>query len=139
MLQIFLLQLVHLPDVWQAMRSSLIISLVTLTLSLLSGAKPSLSSYVHEKRTHLPSDWTLTRRLDAASTIPLWFALKQRNIEHLGNYLNDVSHPKSPSYGKHWTAGGIAATFAPTDETVDAVRNWLVANGVGEDRIALGW
>ena len=50
-----------------------------------------------------------------------------------------TSHPKSPSYEKHWTAGDIAATFAPTDETVDAVRNWLVANGVGEDRIALGW
>ena len=121
------------------MRFSSLIPLVALTISLLSVAEPSLSPYqVHEKRTQLPPGWTLTRHLDATSTIPLRFALKQKNIEDIGTHLYDVSHPKSPSYGKHWTAGDIAATFAPTDETVDAVRNWLVASGIGEDRIALG-
>ena len=126
-------------NVWLAMRSSSFISLVALTLALLSSAEPFPSPYgIHEKRTHPPPGWSLTRRHDAASTIPLRFALKQRNIEDIGNYLYDVSHPKSPSYGKHWTAGDIARTFAPSDETVDVVRSWLIASGIGAGRIALG-
>ncbi|KAF8554934.1 hypothetical protein OG21DRAFT_1484296 [Imleria badia] len=109
------------------------------SLSLLSSAEPFLSPYrVHEKRTHLPAGWSLTRRHDVTSTIPLRFALKQRNIEDIGNYLYDVSHPKSPSYGKHWSTGDIACTFAPSDDTVDAVRSWLTASGVNEERIVLG-
>ena len=119
--------------------SPLIFSLSALFLALLSGAEPLPSPYsIHEKRAHPPPGWSLTRRHDAASTIPLRFALKQRNIEDIGNYLYDVSHPKSPSYGKHWTAGDIARTFAPSDETVDVVRSWLIASGIGAGRIALG-
>lgn len=120
------------------------LTLVTLTLALLSNAEPTLSPYnVHEKRTHLPPGWSLARRYDATSTIPLRFALKQRNIEDIGNYLHDVSHPKSPKYGQHWTAGDIARTFAPSDETIDTVRDWLIASGISEERIGFshvkGW
>lgn len=121
------------------MHYSSLISLVTLTLALFSSAEPTLSPYnVHEERTHLPLGWSLERRHDAASTFPLRFALKQRNIEDIGNYLHDVSHPKSPKYGNHWTAGDIARTFAPSDQTIDTVRNWLVASGISEERIAFG-
>ncbi|KAG8221268.1 peptidase S8/S53 domain-containing protein [Butyriboletus roseoflavus] len=121
------------------MHSSSFISLVALTFALLSGAKPTLSPYnVHEKRTHIPAGWSLTRRHDATSTIPLRFALKQRNIEDIGDHLNDVSHPKSPNYGKHWTAADIARTFAPSDETIDMVRNWLITSGIEEEQITLG-
>lgn len=126
------------------MRYSPLISLVAVALALLSNAEPTLSTYnVHEKRTHLPPGWSLTRRHDTTSTIPLRFALKQRNIEDIGEYLNDVSHPKSPNYGNHWTAGDIARTFAPSDETIDTVRDWLIAGGIEEERVALsrtkGW
>lgn len=131
------LHLVHTHNVRHAMGLLSTLSLVALILALPSAAEPSLSPYhVHEKRAHLPLDWTLTRRLDTTSTIPLRFALKQRNIEYIGDFLHDVSHPKSPSYGKHWTAGEIARAFAPTDGAVDAVSNWLVASGIKEERIA---
>ncbi|KAF8141196.1 peptidase S8/S53 domain-containing protein [Boletus edulis] len=119
------------------MRCSL--SSVALSLALLSSAEPLLSPYnVHEKRTHIPSGWSLTRRHDPTSSIPLRFALKQRNIEGVGNHLYDVSHPKSPNYGKHWTAADIVRTFAPSDETVDIVRSWLIASGIDGERVALG-
>lgn len=121
------------------MRSSSFIWLVALTFPLLSGAEPTLSPYnVHEKRTHIPPGWSLTRRHDSTSTIPLRFALKQRNIEDIGDYLHDVSHPKSPNYGKYWTPADIASTFAPGDETIDTVRNWLIASGIEEGQIVLG-
>ena len=121
-----------------------LISFAVLTLALLSIAEPTLSRYrVHEKRNYLPSNWALTRRLHSTFPIPLRVALKQSNIENIETFLYDVSHPDSPNYGKHWTAGDVARTFAPNDETVATVRSWLVASGIGDDRIALsrtkGW
>ena len=126
------------------MRFSPLIPLVALIFCMLSSAELALSPYrVHEKRTQVPPGWSRTRRLDATFTIPLRIALKQKNIESVGTYLYDVSHPKSPNYGKHWTPGNIATAFAPTAETIDIVRGWLIAGGIGDDRIALsrtkGW
>lgn len=126
------------------MRFSSLVPFVALSVALLSGAEPSLSPYnVHEKRTRLPTGWRVTKRLDGTFPIPLRFALKQKNIENIGTYLYDVSHPKSPNYGKHWTAGDVARMFAPTDKAVEAVRNWLVASGIEKNRISLsrtkGW
>ena len=46
------------------------------------------------------------------------------------------SHPASPNYGKHWTSEQVANAFAPSTETADAVRNWLISSGISEDRIA---
>ncbi|KAG6381966.1 peptidase S8/S53 domain-containing protein [Boletus reticuloceps] len=115
------------------------IFLIAASLGLLSSAEPFRSPYnIHEKRTCIPQGWSLTRRCNPISSIPLRFALKQKNIEEIGNYLYDMSHPNSPNYGKHWTAGDVARTFAPTDETVGVVRSWLITSGIGEERIALG-
>ncbi|KAF8435036.1 peptidase S8/S53 domain-containing protein [Boletus edulis BED1] len=114
-------------------------SLVAISLALLSSAGSLLANHsVHEKRTHIPSGWALNRRHNLTSTIPLRFALKQQNIEDIGNYLYDVSHPKSPNYGRHWTAIDIARMFAPSNETVDIVRSWLIASGIDKERILLG-
>lgn len=125
------------------MRCSLV-SLIALSLALVSAAEPSLSPYnVHEKRTAIPPGWALTRRHDTTSTIPLRFALKQRNIEDVGKYLYDISHPDSPNYGNHWTAGDIARTFAPSEETIAAVTGWLTSSGISDERIKVsttkGW
>ncbi|KAF8841683.1 hypothetical protein BDN67DRAFT_900913 [Paxillus ammoniavirescens] len=121
------------------MRYSPLIPLIALSLALVSVAEPSLSPYnVHEKRSVVPSGWTLTRRHDATSTIPLRFALKQRNLNDIGKYLHEISHPDSPDYGNHWTAGEIARKFAPSDETIATVRNWLISSGISDERIAVG-
>ncbi|KAH7925311.1 subtilisin-like protein [Leucogyrophana mollusca] len=125
------------------MRASLI-TLVTLSLALLSVAEPLLSPInVHEKRNSIPRGWSLTRRHDTASVLPLRFALKQRNIEDIGTYLYDISHPKSPNYGQHWTAGEISRKFAPSDESLSAVQDWLIENGMERERIKVsptkGW
>lgn len=46
------------------------------------------------------------------------------------------SHPASPNYGKHWTSKEVADAFAPTEETTEAVRNWLISSGISRSRIA---
>lgn len=45
------------------------------------------------------------------------------------------SDPHSSNYGRHWTSKEIIATFAPSENTLEAVRNWLIASKIDADRI----
>jgi tripeptidyl-peptidase-1 len=46
------------------------------------------------------------------------------------------SHPDSPNYGKHWTSEQVISAFAPADNTVSSVREWLHSNGIADARIS---
>lgn len=52
-----------------------------------------------------------------------------------------VSDPDSPSWGEHWTSKKIAETFAPSDETFQAVKAWIASAGITSMRQShsLGW
>lgn len=71
------------------------------------------------------------------------FALSQTNLDKADQFLMDVSHPDSPNFGKHWTAKQVAETFAPSQESVDAVTAWLRNSGIAPERIqksqSMGW
>ena len=58
-----------------------------------------------------------------------WFVFYQVLIE------NHRSHPDSPDYAKHWTSEQVTSFFAPAEDTVTAVREWLVASGISAERI----
>lgn len=97
---------------------------------------------VHEKRvTH--EDWKPTRRLEGHVLVPLRFGLKQTNLDLLRDHLLSVSDPISPNYGNHWTPERIVETFSPSQETHDAVREWLISSGINADRLRVtqnrGW
>lgn len=48
----------------------------------------------------------------------------------------DVSHPQSANYGKFWSSDDVIKAFQPSDETVDAVMDWLVTvGGIKDARI----
>ena len=122
----------------------LLLSIVALALGLLASADPVLSPYrVHERRTHIPTGWSYDRKHDSSAVIPLRFALKQSNIDAIGDYLMEVSHPESEKFGKHWTAGEVFRKFSPNAETIGAVRSWLEENGFDSSRAKLtrnrGW
>ncbi|KAK3940564.1 putative subtilisin-like protein [Diplogelasinospora grovesii] len=51
--------------------------------------------------------------------------------------MMDVSHPSSPNYGKHWTPAQIMDTFAPKQESVDLVMEWLELEGIHASRTRL--
>ncbi|KAJ6552290.1 peptidase S8/S53 domain-containing protein [Mycena vulgaris] len=92
------------------MRTSIKTVLVSAALLL-----PSVLAVVHESHTHLPHGWPNLASIDAL--------------------LNEVAHPDSPSYGKHWTAQQVAEKFAPPVESVDAVLWWLIDSGIPTERI----
>ena len=74
----------------------------------------------------IPNGWSLHRRADPNTLVPLKFKLAQSNIHNLDAYLLDISDPSSPNYGKHWTPSQVAQTFRPSQATIDAVHTWLL-------------
>jgi len=55
----------------------------------------------------------------------------------------EVSHPESETYGQHYSAPEIVDIFAPSDDTIEAVSEWLEDSGISRDRMGLsinkGW
>lgn len=104
---------------------------------------PRAGYVLHEKRTHEPVDWLKTRRLEADRVLPMRFGLTQSNLHKLEDMLMAVSHPESPSYGKHYTPEEVVETFKPADATIDAVTDWLIESGISANRVRLsvnkGW
>ncbi|KZT40291.1 hypothetical protein SISSUDRAFT_1060362 [Sistotremastrum suecicum HHB10207 ss-3] len=99
---------------------------------------------VHEKRSpHAAATWQKHRRVDARTPVPIRVGLKQRNIHEIEDLLYSVSDPESPKYGQHWEYHEIAQHFAPEDETIAAVKEWLAEEGFGPERVRLtstkGW
>jgi tripeptidyl-peptidase-1 len=55
------------------------------------------------KRAELAREMILSMRI----------ALAQENLHKGDEWLMEVAHPASDLYGKHWSAAGVAAAFAP--------------------------
>ncbi|PIL35568.1 hypothetical protein GSI_02296 [Ganoderma sinense ZZ0214-1] len=103
-----------------------------------TSTSPLLSRRVlHESRHAVPHGWSLHRRADPNTIIPLNIALRQSNLHYLDDYLLEIADPTSPSYGQHWTPERVAETFRPSTESVDAVHTWLVNDGLDRSRIQL--
>ena len=85
----------------------------------------------------------VTRRLEAHRNITIHIGLTQQHLDGIEETLMSVSHPDSPTYGQHWSAGKIAEHFAPSEVTVSAVESWLVKAGFHPDRLrrsrSKGW
>lgn len=104
---------------------------------------PRSTHVLHEKRAMEPVDWMRTSRLDPDRILPMRFGLSQQNLHLVEEMLASVSHPESPKYGQHYSAAEVVQTFKPSDETIEAVTNWLTDAGVSRDRLRLsinkGW
>ena len=102
-----------------------------------ASASPVVRHAVHEKRDALPPNWSKSAKLDDRAVLPLRIALAQQNLHRGDEFLMEVSHPSSPNFGKHWTAKEVAETFAPSQESVDAVKTWLAEAGIAPERVSL--
>ena len=97
----------------------------------------SKTHIVHEKRSADHGHWQKRSRAPLRNIIPLRIGLKERNL-HLGpQYLDDVSNPASPNYGKHWTPKSVADAFSPAEESVETVGLWLRMAGIERSRYSL--
>ncbi|MCJ1355544.1 MAG: hypothetical protein MMC33_005536 [Icmadophila ericetorum] len=90
---------------------------------------------LHEKRDAPPADWIKSARVEGSAILPMRIGLTQTNLENGYDYLMEVSHPESEKYGKYWSMEEVHDMFAPPEETVNAVREWLTSFGIHDSRI----
>lgn len=125
-------------------------------------AVPTLAHKIHEQRDSLNSRWAKGKLAHADTRVPVRIALKQSNIDKAEAYLLEVympcvciyetasmadllhsSDPRSPKYGQHYTADQVMGLFAPSEEDINTVKDWLMTSGIPADSIALsnskGW
>ncbi|MCJ1462898.1 hypothetical protein MMC07_001502 [Pseudocyphellaria aurata] len=106
-------------------------------------AAPSTNHVVHQKRDKPPPGWQEVEKLELTEVLHVRIALTQSNLDRTNEYLMQVSHPESDTYGQHWSAKQIAETFAPAQESVDVVITWLEVEGIQQGRVqrsqSLGW
>ncbi|KAL7805628.1 subtilisin-like protein [Trichoderma gracile] len=113
--------------------------------SLLAGvlAIPTGLQIIHEKRDTSNARWTKRDTLDPNTRVPVRIALKQNNLDKGMDYLLDVSHPNSANYGNHYTADQVVDLFSPSQESITAVKAWLVNSGIPTSSITTskskGW
>ncbi|KAM0262586.1 hypothetical protein ACHAQJ_001631 [Trichoderma viride] len=120
------------------------ISLIVLN-SLLAGAiaVPTGSQVIHEKRDTNNARWIKREALSPSTKVPVRIALTQSNTDKGMDYLLDVSHPSSANYGNHYTPDQVVELFAPSEDSINAVKAWLVKSGVPASSItsskSKGW
>lgn len=111
--------------------------------AVLAAPSPRAGHVLHEKRATEPVDWVQTRRLESDHILPLRIGLSQSNLDKIEDMLMAVSHPKSPTYGQHYTPKQVIDAFSPSDVSIGAVKDWLSGFGFSEDRMKLsnsrGW
>ncbi|KAK3393947.1 peptidase S8/S53 domain-containing protein [Podospora didyma] len=104
--------------------------------STLSQGHPTSPKLVHERRDVVHGDWVKGARADAKTPLTLRIGLKQRNLERAEEFMNAVSHPRSETYGKFWSAQQVVDMFAPSDDAIAETKAWLLSEGVTADRIS---
>jgi len=103
-------------------------------------ASPPVSVHNNTRRyqmeaTHpaiVPARWQESDECSDDRAFTLTLALKEENMDKLDEYVMAVSDPTSPTFHEYWTAKQIQETFAPSSDTLDAVKGWLNEHGFSE-------
>ena len=90
---------------------------------------PAGSHVLHEKREVAPRQWQKRSRVEPSVLLPVRIGLTQSNLDKGASLLDDVSMPTSHKYGQHLSAKEVSELFAPKQESVEAVRQWLHTSG----------
>ncbi|KAF4624398.1 hypothetical protein G7Y89_g13770 [Cudoniella acicularis] len=111
--------------------------LAALVVAVSASPVLTTSHVVHERRSMPPPKWEKHSRLHPASVFPVRIGLAQQNLHRAEEFLNQVSHPQSANYGKHWSAKQVAEMFTPSAESVFAVKAWLSGSGIDLKRVKI--
>ncbi|OCH90623.1 subtilisin-like protein [Obba rivulosa] len=91
---------------------------------------------VKHEWTQVPHNWELQGEAPSGHPINLRIGLKQGKLDELITTLYEVSDPFHARYGQHLTKEETEALVAPSEETFQAVHNWLAFHGVDISSIA---
>ncbi|KAF2770431.1 subtilisin-like protein [Teratosphaeria nubilosa] len=114
-----------------------VLTTILAALAATTAAAPTKGSnhVLHEKRSE-SRHWAKRDRVHGDVKLPMRIGLTQSNLDRGEEMLMRVSHPDSHEYGNHWSAEEVNEFFAPSQDTVDAVRGWLHEAGIEGERIS---
>ncbi|KAK7439369.1 hypothetical protein VKT23_017593 [Stygiomarasmius scandens] len=107
-----------------------ILSLAVLaSAAFVSGSPTRRAMAIAEQRT-LPITFASGGKPTPDTKLDLRIALTQKDMAGLEKSLFDVSTPSSALYGQHLSFDEVKSFAAPTEDTVNAVSQWLQESGV---------
>jgi tripeptidyl-peptidase-1 len=121
------------------MRFNVFVSILAALVAAVD-AKPmrrSTRHVVHEEQQIGRRSWSKAKSLHSHAVLPVRIGLTQQNLHRAEEFINEVAHPESPDYGKHWSRKKIIEMFAPKQESIDLVMEWLEVEGVHPSRVNL--
>ncbi|KZP19233.1 subtilisin-like protein [Athelia psychrophila] len=92
---------------------------------------------LHEKRAVEPVDWVNVGRLQPSHVLPMRFGLSQQNLHMIEEMLTAISHPDSPTFGRHMSTAEVNDAFAPSKATLHSIVDWLGSAGIVKERLRL--
>ena len=122
------------------MRRLFLLSFALVVLAEYSWPSQEAFKYVlHEEGKLLGPKWqkrsSMLSNVEESSGLTIRIAVKHQNLHLAETHVLGVSHPESASFGQHWTSQQIVEEFAPTDESLSAVKHWLTEEGLPEEEI----
>lgn len=82
--------------------------------------------------------WEKKQKVKKSAVLPMRIGLRQPEdkLQEGRDLLMERSNPSSPYFGQSMTAREVIDFFAPPKESVEVVRDWLVAGGINVTRIS---
>jgi hypothetical protein len=113
-------------------RVALAALLVALPLAIASGpAAASAPPLVRVGATpRVPAGARSLGAISSSASLSGTVVLKPRDNAALVQFISDVSNPSSPLFHQYLPAGAFASRFGPTEDTINAVRSQLTADGL---------
>lgn len=93
----------------------------------------------HERQMpHWSWTWEKKQKVKKSTVLPMRIGLRQpeAKLQEGRDLLAERSNPLSPYFGQSMTAREVIDFFAPPKESVEVVRDWLVAGGIDVTRIS---
>lgn len=83
------------------MRFLSVVAAASLISACCAAPSAKYSNHVlHEKRDGMPHQWGKRNRAAGYEVMPIRIGLRQRNLEHAERFINEVSDPSSPNFGR---------------------------------------
>ncbi|KAJ4416113.1 hypothetical protein N0V82_006957 [Gnomoniopsis sp. IMI 355080] len=94
------------------------------------------SHVLHERQLpHWSRTWEKKSKVKKSALLPMRIGLRQNNLQEGHDLLMDRSNPESPNFGQRMDPREVIEFFAPPKESVEVVRDWLVAGGINVTHI----
>ncbi|KAM7215665.1 alkaline serine protease [Rhypophila decipiens] len=85
---------------------------------------------------HWGNTWEKTEKVPTGAMLPMRIGLRQSNVDVGHEMLMDRSTPGSPNFGNHLSAQQVIDLFAPPQDSVEVVIDWVVSAGIARERIS---